>query len=362
MRLALSLARKGLGTTSPNPMVGAVIVKGQRLLGKGYHRKAGEPHAEAIALEQAGQQARGATLAVTLEPCCHTGKRTPPCVDAIIKAGVKKVIVAMFDPNPQVNGKGVEALRKAGIDVKVGLLSEEARRLNEVFVTFQEKKRPFFLMKAALSLDGKIATKIGESKWISNEESRAYANTLRSVMDGIMVGINTVILDNPLLLPKVAKPKRYPVRIVLDSKLRIPLSCELVKTAATYKTLIFTLPEARADKENRLRSLGVDVARVGADADGRIALSEVCAELYKREIMSVLVEGGGELNSSFLRQGLFDKMLLFYGPKFIGGKNAANLIAGKGIDFLKDAYRVDVVSVKKLKDDICVEAYVHGNH
>ncbi len=362
MRLALSLARKGLGTTSPNPMVGAVIVKGQRLLGKGYHRKPGEAHAEIIALEQAGQHARGATLAVNLEPCCHTDKRTPPCVDAIVRAGVKKVIVAMFDPNPRVNGKGVEALRKAGIDVKVGMLSDEARRLNEVFVTFQEKKRPFFLMKAAVSLDGKIATKIGESKWISNEESRAYANTLRSVMDGIMVGINTVILDNPLLLPKVAKPKRYPVRIVLDSKLRIPLSCELVKTAATYKTLIFTLADARADKENRLRSLGVDVVRVAADSDGRIALSEVCAELYRREIMSVLVEGGGELNSSFLKQGLFDKVLLFYGPQFIGGKNAANLIAGKGIDFLKDAYRLDVVSVKKLKDDICVEAYVHGNH
>ena len=225
MRSALSLAKKGLGTTSPNPMVGALVVKGQRVLGEGYHRKAGEPHAEVIALERAGDGARGATLVVTLEPCCHTEKRTPPCVDAVIKAGIKKVVVAMFDPNPQVNGKGIEALRKAGIDVKVGLLSEEARRLNEVFVTFQEKKRPFFVMKSALSLDGKIATKIGESKWISNEESRAYANRLRSVMDAVLVGINTVILDNPLLLPKVAKPKRYPVRVVLDSKLRIPLSC-----------------------------------------------------------------------------------------------------------------------------------------
>ena len=180
---------------------------------------------------------------VTLEPCCHTEKRTPPCVDAVIKAGIKKVVVAMFDPNPEVNGKGIETLRKAGIDVKVGVLSEEARRLNEVFVTFQEKKRPFFIMKSAVSLDGKIATKIGESKWISNEESRAYVSRLRSVMDAILVGINTVILDNPLLLPKVARPKRYPARIVLDSKLRIPLSCELVKTASTYRTIVFTLPD-----------------------------------------------------------------------------------------------------------------------
>ena len=337
MGMALTLAKKGLGTTSPNPMVGALVVKGQRIVGKGYHKKPGEAHAEIIALEQAGEQARGATLFVSLEPCCHTEKRTPPCVDALIKAGLKKVIVAMFDPNQQVNGKGVEALRKADIDVKVGLLSEEARRLNEVYVTFQEKKRPFFLMKSALSLDGKIATKIGESKWISNEESRAYSDRLRSTMDGIMVGINTVILDNPLLLPKTSRPKRYPARIVLDSKLRIPLTCELVKTASTYKTIIFTLPEARADKGDRLKSLGVEVIRVGANENGRVSLPEVAAELRNREIMSVLVEGGGEVNSDFLKEGLVDKVVLFYGPLFIGGKGASNLVAGKGIDFLKDA-------------------------
>jgi diaminohydroxyphosphoribosylaminopyrimidine deaminase/5-amino-6-(5-phosphoribosylamino)uracil reductase len=362
MGMALNLAKKGLGTTSPNPMVGAVIVKGQRIVGRGYHKKPGEPHAEVIALEQAGEQAKGATLLVTLEPCCHTEKRTPPCVDALVKAGLKKVVVAMFDPNPQVSGKGVEALRKANIDVKVGLLSEEARRLNEVYVTFQEKKRPFFLLKSALSLDGKIATKIGESKWISNEESRAYAGRFRSVMDGIMVGINTVIFDNPLLLPKVLRPKRYPVRIVLDSKLRIPLTCELVKTAAAYKTLIFTLLDARADKGDKLRSLGVDVVRVGANDNGRIALGEVCTELRNRGIMSVMVEGGGELNSSLLKEGFIDKIALFYGPLFIGGKGAANLIAGKGIDFLKDASRVDIISVRKMKDDICVEGYVHGSY
>jgi diaminohydroxyphosphoribosylaminopyrimidine deaminase/5-amino-6-(5-phosphoribosylamino)uracil reductase len=362
MRLALSLAKKGLGTTSPNPMVGALVVKGQRVLGEGYHRKAGEPHAEVIALEQAGDGARGATLVVTLEPCCHTEKKTPPCVDAVIKAGIKKVVVAMFDPNPQVNGKGVEALRKADIDVKVGLLSDEARRLNEVFVTFQEKKRPFFVMKAALSLDGKIATKIGESKWISNEESRAYTNRLRSVMDAVLVGINTVILDNPLLLPKVTKPKRYPVRVVLDSKLRIPLSAELVKTASKYKTLIFALSDQSSEKKSRLNALGVEVVLVGGNENRRVALADVCLELYRRGIMSVMVEGGGEVNSALLKEGLIDKVMLFYGPLLIGGKNASGLVAGKGIDFLKDAYMVDVVSVKKLKDDICVVGYVHGHH
>jgi len=362
MAMALTLARKGLGTTSPNPMVGALVVRGQRIVGKGYHRKPGEAHAEVIALAEAGEQARGATLVVNLEPCCHTEKRTPPCVDALIKAGIKKVIVAMFDPHPLVSGKGVEALRKAGIDVKVGLLSEEARRLNEVFVTFHERRRPFFLMKAALSLDGKIATKMGESRWISNEESRAYASRLRSISDGVAVGINTVILDNPLLLPKAAKPRRYPVRIVLDSKLRIPLACELVKTAAAYKTIVFTLPDARADKGDRLKALGVEVIRIGAGENGRVALPELCEELRKREITSVLVEGGGEVNSSFLKEGLFDKVVLFYGPIFVGGVRAAGLVSGRGVDFLKDSYRVDVVSVKRLKDDICVEGYVHRNH
>jgi diaminohydroxyphosphoribosylaminopyrimidine deaminase/5-amino-6-(5-phosphoribosylamino)uracil reductase len=362
MAMALALAKKGLGTTSPNPMVGAVVVKGQRVLGKGYHKRPGEAHAEIIALEQAGQLARGATLLVTLEPCCHTEKRTPPCVETLISSGLKKVIVAMFDPNQQVNGKGVEALRKAKMDVKVGLLSEEARRLNEVYVTFQEKKRPFFLMKSAVSLDGKIATKIGESKWISNEESRDYSNRLRATMDGIMVGINTVILDNPLLLPKMARPKRYPVRIVLDSKLRIPLACELVKTAASYRTLIFTLSDARAEKGERLRSLGVEVVRIGVNENGRVSLQEVANELRNRQIMSVLVEGGGELNGNLLKEGLVDKVVLFYGPLFIGGKGASNLVAGKGIDFLKDAFRVNVVSVRRLRDDICVEGYVHGHH
>ena len=302
MRRAITLAKRGLGTTSPNPMVGAVVVKGGKVVGEGYHRKAGEAHAEIVALEKAGQRARGGTLILNLEPCCHTGK-TPPCVNSIISAGLKKVVVAMQDPNPVVNGRSIGMLKKAGIDVKVGLLEREARMLNEAFITFVEKKRPFFVVKGAMSLDGKIATRTGESKWISNEESREYANQLRAVMDGIMVGINTVILDNPLLLPRVSKPKRYPVRIVLDSKLRIPPSCELVKTAGKFTTLVFTLPDSRQDKESRLKSMGIEVVRVAAGENGRLALSAVCKELWQREITSVLVEGGGELNSCFIGEG-----------------------------------------------------------
>ena len=358
MRKAISLARRGLGTTSPNPMVGAVVVKGGKIIGEGYHRKAGDAHAEIVALEKAGQRARGGTLILNLEPCCHTGK-TPPCVNSIIKAGLKKVVVAMQDPNPVVNGRGIEMLKKAGIDVKVGLLEPEARTLNEAFITYVTRKRPFFVVKGAMSLDGKIATRIGESKWISNEESRGYANQLRAVMDGIMVGINTVILDNPLLLPRVSKPRRYPVRIVLDSKLRIPPSCELVKTGSKFRTLVFTLPDSRQDKESRLKSMGIEVVRVAPGENGRVALSALCKELWQREITSVLVEGGGELNSCFIDEGLADKIVIFYAPKLIGGKSAPSLIDGKGIDFLKDACRIDITSVRRLKEDICVEGYVH---
>jgi len=361
MHLALSLARKGTGTTSPNPMVGAVVLKGNRIVGKGYHRKAGMPHAEVVALNEAQEEAKGATLYVNLEPCVHVG-RTPPCVNAIIAAGVRRVVVAMLDPNPRMNGMGIDALKKAGIEVKVGLLEDEAKRLNEAFVVYMEKKRPFFTMKGAVSLDGKIATKTCDSKWISNEESRRYVNKLRSEVDGIMVGINTVILDNPLLIPKVARPKKIPVRIILDSKLRIPLSCDVVKTSEKYKTWVFTADDSRPDKEAKLRSLGLEVIRVPKDETGRVSPRHVCEELFRREIVHVLLEGGGEINSGLLKEGLLDKIVLFYAPIIIGGKGAYNLIGGKGVDFLKDAYKIDIAAVKRFKEDIYIEGYVHRNY
>jgi len=361
MHVALSLARKGMGTTSPNPMVGAVLVKGNSIVGKGYHRKAGMPHAEIVALSDAKGAAKGATLYVNLEPCVHVG-RTPPCVNSIIASGVRRVVVAMLDPNPQMNGRGIDTLKKAGIEVKVGLLEEEAKRLNEAFVVYMEKKRPFFTLKGAVSLDGKIATKTCDSKWISNEESRKYVNKLRSAVDAIMVGINTVILDNPLLVPKIARPKKLPVRIILDSKLRIPFSCDVVKTSEKYKTWVFTAEDSRSDKEAKLRSMGLEVIRVPKDDSGRVSPKSVCEELFRREIMHVLLEGGGEINSGLLKDNLIDKVLLFYAPIMIGGKGAYNLIGGKGVDFLKDAYKIDVASVKRFKEDICVEGYVHRNY
>ena len=361
MRMALSLARKGLGATSPNPMVGAILVKSGKVVGKGYHKKAGASHAEVAAIADAKEESRGSTLYVNLEPCVHFGK-TPPCADAIMEAGIKKVIVGMLDPNPQVNGRGVQKLRKAGIDVKVGLLEEESKRLNEIFIVSMERKRPFFTLKAALSLDGKIATKTCDSKWISNEESRKYTNNMRAVTDGILVGINTVIADNPLLIPKVIKPKKIPVRIVLDSKLRIPLACDLVKTSEKYPTWIFAGEDSRADKEAKLRSMGAEVFRVARDENGRVSLKYVCEELFKRGITNVIVEGGGEINSALLKEDLIDKIFFFYGPILIGGKNAFNLIGGRGIDFLKDAHRIDIVALKRFKDNICIEGYVHRDH
>ena len=361
MRMALSLARKGLGTVSPNPMVGAVIVKNAQIVGRGHHKKAGYHHAEVGAIEDAGKNTGGATLFVNLEPCVHYG-RTPPCADQIIAAGIKKVVISMLDPNPLVNGKGVEMLRKAGIDVKVGMLESEARRLNETFIVSMEKKRPFVTMKAAVSLDGKIATKTCDSRWISNEESRRHANMLRCINDGIMVGINTVISDNPLLVPRLKKPKKIPVRIILDSKLRVPLACDVVKTSEKYRTWVFTNEDSRTDKEAKLRAMGVEVIRVPKDDNGRVSVKHVCDELYRREIMSVLVEGGGEVNGTLLREDLVDKVVLFYGTIFIGGKGALNLVGGKGIDFLKDAYRIDVATLKKLKENIYIEGYVHRNH
>jgi len=361
MKMAISLARRGIGTTSPNPMVGAVLVKGTHVVGKGYHKKPGLPHAEIMAIDDAKENASGSTLYVNLEPCVHFG-RTPPCVDAIKKAGIKKVVASMLDPNPDMNGKGIEALKKANINVKVGLLEEESRKLNEAFIVYMEKKRPFFVMKAAASLDGKIATKTCDSKWISNEESRNYANRLRSTMDGVMVGINTVIADNPLLVPRMLRPKKYPVRIVLDSKLRIPLASDMVKTSKKYRTLIFALEGVRSDKEDRLKSLGVEIIKVPREESGRIPIKYVCEELYSKGIISVLVEGGGETNSTLLKEGVLDKVILFYAPIFIGGKNALNVIGGRGIDFIKDAYKIDISLIKRFKEDICVEGYVHRNY
>ena len=359
MALALSLAKRAIGLTSPNPLVGAVVVRGKEIVGTGYHKRAGLPHAEIIALGEAGEKAKGSTLYVTLEPCVHYG-RTPPCVDSIVRSGIKRVVIAMTDPNPLVSGKGIEALRRAGLQVKTGVLEQEARRLNEAYCVYMEKGRPFFIVKGALSLDGKIATRTLDSKWITNEVSRAYVNRLRGIVDGIMVGINTVVADNPLLIPRLSRPRRYPLRVVLDSGLRIPLSCEIVKTSSRFRTIVFCTEPGVEEKVERLTEMGVEVVRVAPDEAGKVSLRHVAEELGRRQIISVLVEGGGEVNWSLLKEGFVDKLLLFFAPLLIGGKQALSFLGGRGVDFVSEARRVEIGSIRRLKGDILVEAYPKG--
>ena len=264
MKQALRLAAKGRGTTSPNPMVGAILVKNGRIVGKGYHRRAGAPHAEILALQQAGSRSHGATLYVTLEPCSHTGKRTPPCVPAIITARPRRVVVAMRDPNPHVNGQGIRRLRQSGLTVNIGCLQEEAKQLNEAYVHWVKTGRPFVILKAAMTLDGKIATASGESKWITGAKARLHVHRLRSQVDGIMVGIGTVLKDDPQLTARLPEKDhlttlRQPVRIVLDTRLRIPLSAHLLEHLKKRPTIIATTPEAPTRKMEKLRARGAGI-------------------------------------------------------------------------------------------------------
>lgn len=303
MRLALELAAKGRGKTSPNPMVGAVIVKNGRIVGEGFHKKSGQPHAEIYAIKQAGKNAKGATMYVNLEPCCFFG-RTPPCTDAIIKSGIKKVIIAAKDPNPLNNGRGVEILRRHKIAVKSGVLQKEAQRLNEIFEKYITTKMPFVILKMAETLDGKIATKTGDSKWITSEEARKFVHKLRSEVDAVMIGANTARTDKPRLK---------------QSKMKI-----IVRSAKK---------KGRADLRQLLKNLG------------------------RRQITSVLCEGGGELAWSLLKEGLVDKVLFFIAPKIIGGKEAKTPVEGEGINRVKDALNFKNITIRKIGDDFLLEAY-----
>ncbi|MBP1718768.1 MAG: riboflavin biosynthesis protein RibD [Deltaproteobacteria bacterium] len=307
MRLALRLARRGAGATSPNPMVGAVVVRGNRIVGRGYHRQAGEPHAEVLALRSAGEKARGATLYVTLEPCNHFGK-TPPCTEAVLKAGIRKVVVGMKDPNPLVSGRGIRRLRRAGIQVEVGEFGEACRELNAAFCKYITSRRPFVILKGALTLDGKIATPSGDSRWITGPESRQEVHRLRQAVDAVMVGIGTVLKDDPLLNVRLSRtrPKHQPLRIVVDSRLRVPLNSRLV------------------------------------------------------DILSVLLEGGAQINASALRARLVDRFLFFFAPKIVGGVRAPGLIGGEGARRLRDAMPLELLRVRRIGPDLLVEAKLPG--
>lgn len=351
MRLAMQLAGNAIGRTSPNPLVGAVIVKDNRVVGCGWHRKAGTPHAEVHALNQAGELAQGADVYVTLEPCAHYGK-TPPCSKALVEAKVKNVYGGLLDVNPKVAGKGFKILEDAGIHVEYGFLQDELRKQNEVFFKWIEHKKPFIVLKAAMTLDGKIATATGQSKWITNETSRAYGYKLRDIYDGIMVGINTVIEDNPMLTARVDGGKN-PIRIVVDSSLKIDINANVVQDKSA-KTIVATTDKADKDKILKLQAQDVDVIVVDKDENDKVDIEKLLDILGQQNICSILVEGGATLSGSFVAKKLVDKVYFFIAPKIVGGKEAKTPVAGTGILNLQEALSLKDIQIEKLKEDIII--------
>ncbi len=357
MRVALNLARNAIGRTSPNPLVGAVIVREGRIVGAGWHRKAGTPHAEIHALNMAGDLAKGATLYVTLEPCSHYG-RTGPCAEAVVKAGIKRVVIGMGDPNPKVAGKGIAILKRAGIEVRCGVLEDEARALNEVFLKWIATQKPFVVLKTAMSLDGKIATHTGKSQWITGEAARRRVHEYRDTYDGILVGIGTVLADNPSLTARLPDGQgKNPVRIVVDSKARTPLDAKLVTDGAAL-TIIAVTAKAPQERVQALKDKGVAIMVAG---DGeQVDMDLLMRKLGEMEICSVFVEGGGQVNFSLLKAGLVDKVHAFIAPKLIGGREALTPVEGEGFAELTEAVELERTTVETIGQDILLTGYVKG--
>ncbi|MEK6743232.1 MAG: bifunctional diaminohydroxyphosphoribosylaminopyrimidine deaminase/5-amino-6-(5-phosphoribosylamino)uracil reductase RibD [Nitrospirota bacterium] len=356
MRIALRLAEKAAGRTSPNPMVGAVVVKNGRVIARGWHKKAGEPHAEVIALAKAGSSAKGATLYVTLEPCSHVNKRTPPCSPLVIQSGVKRVVIAMIDPNRKVSGGGIRAIRKAGIEVVTGVLEPEARLLNEAYIKFITKGVPFVTLKIAQTLDGRIATAKGDSKWITGAKAREEGHKLRDRNDAILVGINTVLKDDPALTARIPDG-RDPVRVIVDSRLSIPLNAKVLTQRSTAKTVVAALASAPRTKVNCLQATGVEVLFVKSNR-GRIDLPDLMKELGKQDIMSVLIEGGAEINASALKAGIVDKIVMFIAPTLMTGRDSLCSIGGSSPVKLDHAVKLSEVTAQFVGPDLKIEGYV----
>lgn len=353
MRLALDVAKAGIGQTSPNPVVGAVVVNGGAVVGLGAHLKAGEPHAEVHAIRMAGEKARGATVYVTLEPCSHYGK-TPPCVDLLIQAGVRRVVIATTDPNPLVAGKGIDKLRRAGIEVDVGLLKEEADELNRVFFHYIATKTPFVTLKYACSLDGKIATATGESKWITSEAARQDVHRLRAQHDAILVGVNTVLADNPKLTVRIGEQRKNPLRIILDTNLHTPLDAHVV-TDREAETWIITGSGISWEKAEAYERLGVRIIPMAA---AHIHVRDVLRLLGEQRITSLFVEGGSRVHDSFLRAGAVNEVVAYIAPKLIGGREAPTPVGGLGFSRLEEAMELDIRQLEMVGPDIKVVAAV----
>lgn len=357
MAMTLELAKLGWGRTNPNPLVGAVIVKDERIIGKGYHRKLGGAHAEIEALNTLTQDPKGSTIYVNLEPCSHFGK-TPPCADALVKAGIEKAVIGMTDPNPLVSGRGISILEKAGIEVIKGVMEEECRKLNEIFIKFINKKKPFVSIKSAMTLDGKIATKMGDSKWITNEESRQFVHSLRDRYSAIMVGINTILQDDPALTTRLpSKEGKDPIRIVVDSKGRIPISAKVINSSFKAPMILVVSDVLPKEKLRMLRDKNVIVINA-LGKDGNVDLSKLMDELYNMQIDSVLIEGGGTLNYSALEAGIVDKVLIFIAPKIIGGAQGKTPFEGEGVSLIDEAYKIRDWEIQKFGSDILIEGYI----
>lgn len=355
MRMALRLAEKARGRTSPNPIVGAVVVKNGKVVSRGYHRKAGESHAEAIALTKAGKKAKGATLYVTLEPCSHTNKRTPPCTPLVVQSGVKRVVVAMIDPNPHVSGGGVKALRKAGIEVLTGVLEAEAKKLNEAFIKHVTTGMPFVTLKIAQTLDGRIATAAGESKWITGEEARKEGHRLRDRHDAILVGINTVLKDDPSLTTRIPHG-RDPLRVVVDSKLRVPLTAKILTQRSAAKTCIATLDSMPKDRLSKLLDAGAEIL-IAKGKNGQVDLKCLMRMLGSFGVTSVLIEGGSTVNASALQSGIVDKVVVFAAPLLMTGADSLCSIGGKSPARLSKAIKLHRVTSQWVGRDLMVEGY-----
>lgn len=359
MQRALNLADRARGMTSPNPTVGAVLVRGGEVIGEGYHERAGADHAEVAALKSVDGDARGATAYVTLEPCCHTG-RTGPCTEALITAGVTRVLVAALDPSDKVDGKGVAALKQAGIEVEVldGTVAARARAQNEAFRKYAVTGRPLVTLKSAMSLDGKIATASGDSQWISGEESRRQVHALRGEVDAIAVGSGTAHIDDPLLTCRLPGARRQPLRVVFDSEANLDSDSRLVRTAGEFQTLVFVTDAAPADRVEALRRDGVEVARVQA-LRGRVDVNDALGFLGSREIpiLSLMLEGGPTLASSFVAAGAVDKVMTYIAPMIIGGESARTPVAGEGFNMISEAVELYRMTHTRVGDDVLITAY-----
>jgi len=361
MKKALELAKLGEGSTSPNPMVGAVVVKDGKVVGEGYHQKYGGPHAEVFALEEAGEKAVGADVYITLEPCSHYGK-TPPCAQKLIDSGIKRAVVALVDPNPEVAGRGIKMLRNKGIEVEIGLLKKEAQKLNEIFLKYIQSDYPFIYLKKAQTLDGYIASSGGDSKWITNSAARLEGHKLRHRVDAIMVGIGTVLADNPSLTARLETKKGIdPIRIILDPLLETPFDAKIINQKSSAKTLIITADNlddsaVQIKKEKLLKKKQVEIIKFETDNKNYFNLKNILKNLRKRKISSVLVEGGAKLSHTFLKENLADKFYYFIAPKIYGGSDGIASFCGKGPKMMSDAVELEILEQKNIGDNILLIA------